>query len=323
MFMQYTNHNQSTIMHKRSFVPVEFEEHFGVLPEDFPVHFFETDLVASPVRRLHVHKVLELGFCHEGSGIFIYGDRISSFSRGDVTVFPAGMPHYAKNSPGVQSKWGFIFFDPAKLLLPVCDQPEILSGLYTLSGTMPYVFELRKVPEVSALIERVFASHKRGELQFRTEIKSLLLQALILINRIRETREKEERHRGVERDLASIGRISPALNHISDNYTRRIKVAILAKLCGTSVETLRRLFRKSLGKSPEGYIQHLRIRTAVAFLEGTSDPIGDIAANVGYRTVSCFNRQFMKIMKISPRGWRKGIATYPGNASARRRKTSA
>jgi hypothetical protein len=227
-------------MQKRSFDPVEFEEHFGGLPEDFPVHFLETDLVSSPVRRLHVHKALEMGICHEGSGIFIYGDRISSFSRGDVTVFPAGMPHYAKSSPGVQSRWGFIFFDPAKLLLPVCDQPEILSRLY--SETMPYVFGAREAPEIGVLIERVFASHERGELQFKTEIKSLLLLALILINRIRETHRKEEGHKALEKDFASIGRISPALNHISDNYTRRINVASLAKLCGTSVETLRRLF---------------------------------------------------------------------------------
>ena len=42
-------------------MPIISEEHFGNLPEDFPVYFFETNLASSPVRRLHSHKFLEMG----------------------------------------------------------------------------------------------------------------------------------------------------------------------------------------------------------------------------------------------------------------------
>jgi AraC-like DNA-binding protein len=286
-------------------MPVVSEEHFGKLPDDFPVYFLEANLVLSPVRRLHSHKFLEVGVCFEGSGIFMYGDRISSFSKGDVTVFPAEMPHCAKSSPKVQSRWGFIFFDPAKFLSPVCDRPEILSNSYMSDASFPCIFKAGKTPGICALFKKVFKSYKKRELYFKTEIRSLLLQAFILMSRSCEFRVENKKSGSAEKDFSAIERISPALNYISNNYTKRIKVLSLAKLCGVSIETLRRLFRRGLGRSPKSYMQNMRIRMAAALLEDSSDPIGEIAVKAGYRTVSCFNRKFTKIMNTSPRKWRK------------------
>jgi AraC-like DNA-binding protein len=288
-------------------VPVIFEEHFEKLPDDFPAYVFKANLASSPISRLHTHKFLEIGFCLDGSGIFMHGDRISSFSKGDVRVLPAGMPHSSKNNRGVQSKWCFIYFDSATLLSPVCDTPEILSTSYMSDSSFPCIFRARKTPKICALLKKVFDSYEKKELYFKTEIKSLLLQALILIGRNRKFYADNKRTKNDGKDFSALERISPALNYISNNCTKRIKVLNLAKLCGVSVETLGRLFRNGLGKSPERYLQNMRIYMAAALLENASESIGIIAAKVGYQTTSCFNRQFKKIMNTSPRKWRKMI----------------
>ena len=290
-------------MQKRSFLPVIAEEHFQKLPESFPIGFLEAILKESTVNYLHLHTFLEIGLCLEGSGIFMFRDRIVPVSKGDVTVFPPGIPHFASSGPGVRSRWVFIFFDPARLLSSVCDRPEILSTATMTDEKFHCVFRARKFPEISSLIKRTVKLNDEKKEWFETETKALLLQLFIELGR--STGPSRKKIGADEKmDFSAIERISPALNHIANNYKSQLKVRGIAKLCGVSVETLRRLFRKAVDKSPESYVQHMRIQVAASLLENTTGPIGEISVRTGYQTVSCFNRQFRKLMECSPRQWR-------------------
>ncbi|OGV59412.1 MAG: hypothetical protein A2X45_22320 [Lentisphaerae bacterium GWF2_50_93] len=284
-------------------MPVIAEEHFQKLPDSFPIGFLEAILKESTVNSLHLHNFLEIGLCLEGSGIFMFRDRIVPFSKGDVTVFPPGIPHSACSGPGVKSRWIFIFFDPAGLLSGVCDRPEILSTARMTDEKFPCVFKARKFPDITHLIKKIVKLNDDKKEWFETETKAILLQIFIEISRLsghgRKKNEAEEKL-----DFSVIERISPALNHIAGNYKSRLKIRSIAKLCGVSIETLRRLFRKAVGRSPESYVQHMRIQIAASLLENTTGPIGEISARTGYQTVSCFNRQFRKLMGMSPRQWR-------------------
>ncbi|HBC86658.1 MAG TPA: hypothetical protein DCZ94_06880 [Lentisphaeria bacterium] len=290
-------------MQKRSFLPVIAEEHFQKLPDRFPVIFLGAKLAESS-NYLHSHNFLEIGLCLEGSGIFMFRDRIVPFSKGDATAFPPGMPHFANSGPGVASRWVFIFFDPVMLLSCVCDRPEILSSAAMNDDKFPCVFNNRKFPEISCLIKNIVSLHDAKKEWFETEIRAVLLQLFIEISRASGSGRKNIDTDG-RQDFSAIERISPALNHIAGSYKNQLKIRSLAKLCGVSVETLRRLFRKAVGKSPESYVQHMRIQVAASLLENTNDPIGEISFRTGYQSVSCFNRQFRKLMDSSPREWRR------------------
>ncbi len=290
-------------MQKRSFLPVIAEEHFQKLPVSFPLGFLEAKLLESSTNYLHLHNFVEIGICIEGSGIFIFSDKIVPFSKGDVTVFPPGMPHNANSSPGLTSKWIFIFFDPSKLLSSVCDRPEILSLLGIKAHDFPHLFKAKKNPEISSLIKKAVKAYEEKPFWFETQIRALVLLVLIEMQRC-SAPLKGKFAEEFKQDFSAIGRISPALNHISGNYMNRILVQKLAKICGVSVETLRRLFKKAVEKSPENYLQHMRVQIAASLLENTSLQIGEISAKTGFQTLSCFNRQFRKIMNKSPRRWR-------------------
>jgi AraC-like DNA-binding protein len=292
-------------MQKRSFLSVIAEEHFRKLPDSLPIGFLNTDLRESSPASLHIHSFLEIGLCLVGSGIFVVCDKIIPFSAGDVVVLSPGMPHHANSSPGVKSRWIFFFFDPVRLLSNVCDRPEILSTAIMNNKNFPCVFRHRKFPEISSLVRKIVGLNEVKRKWFETEIKALLIQLFIEINQTTVDHREKPSLGNEKRDFSSIERISPALNHIANSYKNQCNVRSIARLCGLSVETLRRLFRKAMGRSPESHLQHIRIQTAAALLENSGKTIGEISILSGFQTLSCFNRQFRKLMDISPKEWRR------------------
>ena len=64
------------------------------------------------------------------------------------------------------------------------------------------------------------------------------------------------------------------------------------------------IFSKCMNMTPVEYINWVRIKTACDELKRTNDSIGDIAVRAGFSTLSTFNRNFQKVMGISPREWR-------------------
>ena len=291
-------------MQKRSFIPVITEEHIKELPKELPVFLYQTLIGDTPLDYLHTHNLLEVGICLTGSGVFSFHGQMRFFSKGDISVFCRGTPHYANASPGIKTSCRYIFFDPSELLSGICDRPEILSSSIINSNDFPCIFRKKEFPEISLLIKKAMKLYDEKKLWFETEIRTVLLQALIQIQRNANI-PKNTSHNDATHDFSAITRISPALNYILSNYNSEIIISDLAKMCGMSIETLRRQFKKAVKKSPEQYIQNMRIQIAASLLENTLDPIGGIAFKTGFKTVSCFNRQFKKIMSIPPRQWRK------------------
>src|ERR1700742_1607573 len=76
------------------------------LPDDFPLvdqgHFAQGD---APITFLHGHDCLELGYCYEGAGVFVIGEKLLPFRGGDVSVIPPAEFHLARSMAGTRSKW--------------------------------------------------------------------------------------------------------------------------------------------------------------------------------------------------------------------------
>ena len=57
--------------------------------------------------------------------------------------------------------------------------------------------------------------------------------------------------------------------------------------------------------SPLDYLNHLRIRIACQAVYQNHTPINEIAQDVGFSTLSSFNRNFHALLGCSPSEWRK------------------
>ncbi len=89
-------------------------------------------------------------------------------------------------------------------------------------------------------------------------------------------------------------------SHVEKNLT----VDAMADQWGMSKRNFSRRFKAATGKTPNRYLQHLRLGVAQELLQSSNLPIGDIADRVGYSDVSYFSQLFRQIFSLSPRQYR-------------------
>ena len=87
-------------------------------------------------------------------------------------------------------------------------------------------------------------------------------------------------------------------------YTN-IKLDELAFLCGLSLSTFNRRFKKLYGTSPNQFLNSKRLEKAQQLIESTDDNLTTIAMDCGFDDLSYFSRLFKKYYHCSPSDLRK------------------
>ncbi len=105
-------------------------------------------------------------------------------------------------------------------------------------------------------------------------------------------------------DSRSVDKVLPALAYIDEHYPEEISLLDLSILCGLSEGYFCRQFKEATGSTFVEYLNFVRIYNAEKLLRKTDKPILDISMDVGFSTVSYFNRTFRKFKSCSPRSYR-------------------
>ncbi|MGO1461557.1 MAG: helix-turn-helix domain-containing protein [Marinobacter sp.] len=109
-------------------------------------------------------------------------------------------------------------------------------------------------------------------------------------------------------------------NLMASGFYKQEKLTLkqLAKAIGIPEYRVRRLINQTLGyRNFNDYINQLRIAEASSRLVNTPDePVLNISLDVGYRTLSSFNRAFRDIMHTTPTAYRQVMRSARGCAAA-------
>ncbi len=84
-------------------------------------------------------------------------------------------------------------------------------------------------------------------------------------------------------------------------------VARLVELCGRSAAHVSREFKRCYGKTPQLWVDRLRMNYAATQLAGTAKDILDICWDCGYESVSHFYVRFRRFHKVSPARYRREL----------------
>lgn len=98
--------------------------------------------------------------------------------------------------------------------------------------------------------------------------------------------------------------IKEAINFIEQNFQNNISIEEIAGVCGINRSYFGKIFRNSVGRSPQEFLMHYRMVKARELLKLTSLSIADIGSAVGYENQLHFSRAFKGIYGVSPREWR-------------------
>jgi AraC-like DNA-binding protein len=273
-----------------------------ILPDDFPIDIFRHIQTDRPITWLHRHDCLELGYCFAGSGIFMVQDKIMPFKAGDATAISQEEMHLARSMEGTTSLWGFIMVDPGKLLVQTGNQEYEFIETACLAGPQfKNLLDHTEHPEICRDIFSLITDLEQKSLGYQSLTRGLMWNIMVKLHRLAPQKKTlDNLKKG-----SPISRVTPALSYMAQHYMERWRVSALAGQCSLSEPQFRRLFTRSTGRSPQEYLMQLRIRMAMALLSGTDKQIADIALEVGYETLSSFNRNFGRVIGLAPREWRK------------------
>jgi len=93
-------------------------------------------------------------------------------------------------------------------------------------------------------------------------------------------------------------------DYINDNIASEIKLSDLANLAGISQYHFSRLFKKSLGISPNKYVIKQRIERAKSLLKNSDLLVTEIALLCGFSSHSHFSKYFRQITGITPKEYK-------------------
>ena len=95
--------------------------------------------------------------------------------------------------------------------------------------------------------------------------------------------------------------------YIHENLDRPIRLQELSALVGLSRFHFCTAFRQATGIAPHAYVTRARMLRASAHLRETALPIGEVAAAVGYASLSAFSAAFRRSIGVTPSAYRRRL----------------
>lgn len=105
--------------------------------------------------------------------------------------------------------------------------------------------------------------------------------------------------------LSHIEPIKVPVDYIRKNYAQTISIEELAGLSCLSVSALERRFKKYLGKTPNQFLNKIRLENARRLLIETNAPILEVAYQCGFTEHSYFSKQFKAQFGLMPSALRE------------------
>ena len=263
------------------------------------------------VTDLHFHNLMEIGCCYEGTGELVLEAEKYAFCGGMVSVIPRKFPHTTLSPGGEVSRWEFLFLDIEKIAEELYGQDRrMYEWILSRCGRGAFCRNKAEAPELYRLVVMILQEMSRKRERYQEVVRGLLGALLVEI-----ARNTGENPTGMERSLGErtgAQHLFSAFEYVSLHYTQEIRARDLAAACHMSESHLRRLFAQAMGMPPMDYVNYVRIEKACQRMKTTEESIAATAAQSGFVSVSAFNRNFRRILGVTPREWKKSPENYQG-----------
>jgi len=266
---------------------------------------------------LHRHRHIELTWIESGTGLRFVGDDASAFDSGDLVLVGSQTPHCWVSAPdsaphrATVIQWAPEFLTQPGLpelatLAPLMERASV--GLAVVGRTHT------RITEQLLALQNASALARLGGLvtifDALTQIPSDLVP--IAHSAIRGAGPNT-------RSASALRRIDRVLEWIHRELGRPLTTTEAADIARVTPKAFSRYFRNAVGKPFTQYINDVRCGEASLRLRRSDSPIGTIAADCGFETLSHFNDQFRRRLGVTPRAFRQQHSVRPATRSHARR----
>lgn len=221
----------------------------------------------------HFHETWEIVSNIAGQGVFEFDGEFVPFDNKTIVCIPPHISHSKHSCEGFRDVWvqlsDFPSLDPTKPTFLCDDSDSNISSLINILYSVRY----SKIPNYKDISETLIES-----------IQQLILSRL----------ERKKIDPRVEQIMNNI------IHHFQDPGFSLEKCLACHGYC---TDHMRRVFREQIGKTPQEYLNDIRIKTAKKLLASrhvSNYSITEICTMVGFGDISYFSRIFKRATGIAP-----------------------
>ncbi|WP_299548075.1 AraC family transcriptional regulator [Seonamhaeicola sp.] len=246
----------------------------------------------------HYHPEIELTLIQKGSGTRFVGDSILPFEELDLVLIGENVPHHwisiAEDETQTHKAFVLQFDKDTFKVFPECSEFEDLfdkankgihfnkpsKHLISEITNFEYLSETEQLSKLLLILHRLCGDRNQH----------------ILSSKVKQVSSKNG---------ASQNKISKTTNYILENLDKKLTVQHMADFTHMVPQSFCRWFKAHSGHSFVTFLNITRIEQACHYLLTTNLSIQHIAFSCGFESISHFNRTFLRLKEVSPRGYRK------------------
>ena len=236
----------------------------------------------------HLHEDIEIIYVTDGTVELGVAQELYHMEKGDFAiVFPNVVHHYQVFNAG-KNKGIYLFFDPS--LSPTC-----YKKLQKYSPEYPIIKKEALHADVVHAIKTLVDLDACSDMVIQAHLQ------IILAHVFDEMKMVDKNTIGGE-DL-----VYKIVEYVGLHFNREISLDKMSYELGVSKYVLSRLFSKTFHCNFNKYVNDVRLKHAVAFLESQNETITNIGLDAGFESQRTFNRVFKERYNITPREYRQKI----------------
>lgn len=255
---------------------------------------------------------LEFSFLVRGEGLIHVGTSFARWGEQEIFLGAINEPRWVSYSsypvekitvrflPTIINEWGQ-YKDALALL------DRFLAGQDLASRILPIPERLRK--SVALALTQMVEEYQEQTFGWKLRLQSLFVSLLTDIVRWEFS---EGRPPAVpQRSHPYWKPVLVALSYIRSHFKDPIYARQIESVTGLSEVALRGAFRETLGFSWIRFLERIRIQNAVLMLRDSTRNITEVAFEVGFESLSHFNRAFKTHTGLSPRSYVQKLSSTP------------
>ena len=268
--------------------------------EDCSFSFDRVHVVCNEQITVHQQNTWELSYVITGSGQRMIGDRIETFSAGEVILIPPNIPHYwtfSEKFTDSEGKIENITIEFSNVFLKKCKNtfPELLETVLTL----------QKITNAIAFSGETLQKIQQTLISMTTQnMLERLASFILLFDLISQQKDGNNVGNAVVND-DNINKLKRVELYVMNHFQHEIRLEDIARFAGFGKSGFCVFFRKMTDKTFFAYLTEFRIKSACQMLQTTNLSVSEICFLCGFRDLPYFNRTFRKIKGMTPTAFRR------------------
>jgi AraC-like DNA-binding protein len=268
-------------------------EHMDFPDPEFPISVLSHQGKPRFHLDLSYHMEMEFQFICLGHGAYFIRDTNYPLQSNTVLIIhPNEVHNWIVDADAYVRKFAIMFSPMVLRNMPIADTiQERLKDVHCLSLTS------KQSAKAEILLSGIDDECRQRGQYWQSAVRHYLELFLILLN---DALEVTSPHPGNVEPI-----VQEIIAYLEENYANPLSALEVADHFNLSRFTLSRKFRRYVGLGFHEYLMHRRIFEAKRLLHETDLKIIAIACNVGFDSISAFNRAFRLLTGVSPASFRR------------------